>query len=287
MSNEVVLTGVKAINLLKHPNFPEENIFGAEFFDGNEEGETDLVISFTDEYIVTKNGRYSINHLKSDDREIIFKNTNADFYSLLDASIPKSIKILADLTQKLIEIGCPLNSKNLSLDNAKLLCNFLIGDRLPSPHQRSQIYKLAVTSEKHLSWWLKYFSKWLRKVEESKEPEARGRMHLAVLSRYSGNFKQAIEVSNVVEFQRQFFPCSDELLSVLCTTRAATFVDIFEYHFDPELLKAARLTANKAYALTQSKETSAVYRRISKFENELSATNYKRQLNEEYKQWRS
>ena len=92
---------------------------------------------------------------------------------------------------------------------------------------------------------------------------------------------------NVVEFQRQFFPCSDELLSALCTTRAATFVDIFELHFDPELLKAARLTANKAYALTQSKNTSEVYRRISKFENELSAINYKRQLNEAYKQWRS
>ena len=51
LSNEVVLTGAKAINLLKHPKFPQENIFGAEFFDGNEEGETDLVNSFTDQYI--------------------------------------------------------------------------------------------------------------------------------------------------------------------------------------------------------------------------------------------
>ena len=287
MSNEVVLTGAKAINLLKHPKFPQENIFGAEFFDGNEEGETDLVNSFTDQYILTHKGRYSINQLKSDDREIIFKKTNAEFFSLLEASIPKSVKIEADLNQRLIEIGCPLTSKNLSLDNAKLLCNFLTGDRLPSPQQRSKIYKLAMTSEKHLSWWLKYFSKWLSEVEEGKSPEARGRMHLAVLSRYSGNFKQAIEVSNVVEFQRHFFPCSDEILSALCTTRAATFVDIFELHYDPELLKAARLTANKAYALTQSNKTSEVYRRISKFENELSAINYKRQLNAAYKEWRS
>ena len=42
MSNEVVLTGAKAINLLKHPNFPEENIFGAEFFDGNIEFSSNL-----------------------------------------------------------------------------------------------------------------------------------------------------------------------------------------------------------------------------------------------------
>ena len=104
MSDEVVLTGAKAINLLTHINFPQENVFGAEFFDGNEEGETDFIIAFTDGYIVTQKGRYSINQLKSDDREIIFKKTNTKFFSLLDASIPKSLKIEADFNQNLLKL---------------------------------------------------------------------------------------------------------------------------------------------------------------------------------------
>ena len=46
MSEELALTGIKAINLLNCDDFPEENLFMAEFYNGNEEGTTEVIKCF-------------------------------------------------------------------------------------------------------------------------------------------------------------------------------------------------------------------------------------------------
>ena len=81
--------------------------------------------------------------------------------------------------------------------------------------------------------------------------------------------------------------CSNFILSALCTTRAATFLDIFQAHFDPQLLRVARLTANKAYANKQDSMVSAVYQRLSSYERDMEQLEYKAKINEAYKNWSS
>ena len=89
----------------------------------------------------------------------------------------------------------------------------------------------------------------------------------------------------MVEFQSRYFECSNFILSALCTTRAATFLDIFQAHYDPQLLKVARLTANKAYANKKDSMISAVYRRLSKYERDIQQLEYKTKVNNAYKNW--
>ena len=72
---------------------------------------------------------------------------------------------------------------------------------------------------------------------------------------------------------------------MLCTIRAATFLDIFELHFDQNLLTSARKTAKKAYALTRDPEISLAYQRLSKFERAIGAIDYKSRLNEAFRNW--
>ena len=61
------------------------------------------------------------------------------------------------------------------------------------------------------------------------------------------------------------------LLAVLATIRAATFLDIYELHNDKELLSRSRKTIDKAWAISKNQngslhEASLVYKRIEAFE---------------------
>lgn len=62
MAKELILTGAKAINLLKHRTFPSENIFSAKFYDGNDEGREDEIIRFSDGFILPND---NVTHLKN------------------------------------------------------------------------------------------------------------------------------------------------------------------------------------------------------------------------------
>lgn len=110
-------------------------------------------------------------------------------------------------------------------------------------------------------------------------------MYLTFLFRKCSLFEKAIKTSNVVEFGKNRFQCSASLLGIICTIRAATFLDIFEYHNDRELLKITRLTLNKAWANKKSQEASLVYKRLDKLEREIDAEDYKKKVNEAYKNW--
>ena len=74
-------------------------------------------------------------------------------------------------------------------------------------------------------------------------------------------------------------------MSMIATTRAATFLDIFEKHSDPELLRLAKATAGKAWANKKTDETSLVYQRLDKLKREMEEINYKTKVSRAYADW--
>ena len=68
-----------------------------------------------------------------------------------------------------------------------------------------------------------------------------------------------------LNFQSRF-RCPPNLLAILATIRAATFLDIYELHNDKELLFRSRKTIDKAWAISKINgslhEASLVYKRI-------------------------
>src|SRR5210317_870514 len=93
MAKEVILTGAKAINLLKHEAFPSENIFRAKFYDGNENGREDEILRFEGGYILTKVQRYSFEKLRSDDLELIFPEETPELLKLIAEATPEAERI--------------------------------------------------------------------------------------------------------------------------------------------------------------------------------------------------
>ena len=102
---------------------------------------------------------------------------------------------------------------------------------------------------------------------------------------HTGELFKALQTSNVVELSRDKFECHPDLIAVICTVRAATYLDIFEFHNDTELLERARLTINKSWAIKKSSEASLVYKRLDKLKGEILKENYIRSINEAYKDW--
>lgn len=287
MSEELALTGIKAINLLNCADFPEENIFKAEFYNGNEEGTTELIKCFKDGYIFTFENKYAYTHLKSGDRELVFPNSSQELMGLVNKSTPLSERLEQETNEDLKSNGIPNPFLKLELKKKKLLLKAIQNIENPTEYERSEIFEIIKRDGHYISWWVPFYEKWLIQIEANKQPNPIGRLHLAYLTRHSGQFEKAIKLTNVVEFQSRYFECSNFILSALCTTRAATFLDIFQAHYDPQLLKVARLTANKAYANKQDSMISAVYRRLSKYERDIQQLEYKTKVNNAYKNWSS
>ena len=117
MSEELALTGIKAINLLNCADFPEENIFKAEFYNGNEEGTTELIKCFKDGYIFTLENKYAYTHLKSGDRELVFPNSSQELMGLVDKSTPLSERLEQKTNEDLKSNGIPDPFLKLELKN--------------------------------------------------------------------------------------------------------------------------------------------------------------------------
>ena len=287
MSEELALTGIKAINLLNCDDFPEENLFMAEFYNGNEEGTTEVIKCFKDGYIFTLENKYAYTLIKSGDKELVFPNTSAELVGLINKSTPLSEKLEQETNEALKSSGIPDPFLKFEFKKKKLLLKAIQGTKPPTEYERSQIFEIIKRDGYYISWWVPFYENWLKQIEVNKQPDPIGRLHLAYLARHSGQFEKAIKLTNVVEFQRRYFECSNFILSALCTTRAATFLDIFQAHFDPQLLSVARLTANKAYANKQDSLISAVYQRLSSYERDMEQLEYKAKINEAYKNWSS
>jgi hypothetical protein len=118
---------------------------------------------------------------------------------------------------------------------------------------------------------------WVDHVERNRAGSAVGRFDvyrrvgLAVLYRHSGQFDKALAVSEIVELPMNRLEDRNSV-AVLCTTRAATLMDLAEHKAQerPQLLKLARLTLNKANAMSggDSDFVRETYVRLKKLETE-------------------
>jgi len=80
-----------------------------------------------------------------------------------------------------------------------------------------------------------------------------GRMHLCYCFRHTRQLKKAVKASVVIETGGRF-KASRHLISIIETIRAASLLDIFELHNDPEILPIAQKTLGKAWSSNQSQE---------------------------------
>jgi hypothetical protein len=135
-------------------------------------------------------------------------------------------------------------------------------------------------------WADKFFSRWTQGIEAANGgADPLSRIHLSTVLRRLGKLDAAIRVTNVVEFPSSKFRASPSEISILCTVRGATLMDIYERHNDPALLKLARLSLGKAWANAKAEHVSATYRRLDKLEAERSAIEYRERINHAYAMW--
>ena len=119
----------------------------------------------------------------------------------------------------------------------------------------------------------KFISEWIIHSEKQNEGlfDVFRRVLLATLYRHSGQLDKALEASDIVDLPRNRLNGSNSTMSALCTTRAATLMDVAENKPGrrTELLLAARLTLNKANAMSgdDSEEIMAAYKRLKKLDS--------------------
>ena len=281
---EKTLTGTMAIRLIEHPDFPERNVFGALFYEGKDDSEDEMVIHFKDGFIFTEQNKYAVSILKKELAELIFPEPSKELTALIDSLKSIGEKRQEKVDNHLSSIGFPVKLGVASLEEKEFIWSLIDTDNVPSASHRSTFFELAKKST-NLNWCSRFFERWLLAVEKDSGPEPVGRMHLAFVFRQTGLLKQALKVTNVVEFPRGRFRCPPHLMSILATIRAAVFLDIFEKCNDRDLLVFSRKTVNKAWAINRSDEASKVYQRLQKFERLVETEDYKKKIDQAYADW--
>ena len=284
ISKEITLTGSMAITLVNHAEFPETNFFGASFYEGKDDSEDERILSFKDGFIFTEQNKYPFSIFKKELAELIFPEPSKELMGLINSLKSIGEKRQEKVDNHLASIGFPVNLGVFSLEQKEYIWSLVDTATVPSASHRSNFFELAKKTT-NLNWCSRFFERWLLAAEKNNEPEPLGRMHLAYVFRQTGLLKQALEVTNVVEFPRERFKCPPHLLSILATMRAAVFLDIFEKCHDKQLLAFSRKTVNKAWAINKSDEASNVYQRLHKFERLIETENYKARIEQAYKDW--
>ena len=89
------------------------------------------------------------------------------------------------------------------------------------------------------------------------------RILLAIAFRHTGQTQKAVEVSEVVN-EHGKYPNDQGCIAILCTTRAASLMDIAESGSPSpcEILARARKSLNRANAIRNSEEVMLTYRRM-------------------------
>ena len=89
------------------------------------------------------------------------------------------------------------------------------------------------------------------------------RILLAIAFRHTGQYQKAVEVSEVVN-EHGKYPNDQGCIAILCTTRAASLMDIAESGSSSpcEVLARARKSLNRANAIRSSEEVMLTYRRM-------------------------
>ena len=284
MFDEISLSGEKAIKLLMSDGFPSDNRFGLRFYDGNEAGEDEEIASFDDGYICTPTRRYPFSWLRKPDAELIITEKSAELETFLASLSAPFENRMYDVNTRLQAIGLPVAVNTTTLEDREFVLRLTEDSGVPSSSDRSRFFEIAKAST-NLNWCSRFFEEWWKKLRVGVASEPVAIMHLAFIFRHTGRHRDSIMTSNVIEFGRDRFRCSPILMSMIATNRAATFLDIYERHSDPELLRLAKLAVGKAWANQKSDEASNVYQRLDKLKREMEEDNYKARVNQAYADW--
>lgn len=157
---------------------------------------------------------------------------------------------------------------------ANAIRNFDQKGEIPNSDDWERIHELLTHSKTSImKCGAKFISEWIIHSEKHNEGlfDVFRRVLLATLYRHSGQLDKALDASDIVDLPRNRLNGSNSTMSVLCTTRAATLMDVAENKPGrrTELLRAARLTLNKANAMSgeDSEEIMAAYKRLKKLDS--------------------
>lgn len=159
---------------------------------------------------------------------------------------------------------------------ANAIKNFDQEGKVPDGEDWERIHELLTNCKASvMKCGAKFVSEWLIHSEKQNGGlfDVYRRVLLASLYRHSGQLDKALEASGIVDLPRNHLRGNNSTMSVLCTTRAATLMDIAENKpmRRTELLLAARLTLNKANAMSgvDSEEIMVTYKRLKKLDSNI------------------
>ena len=158
-------------------------------------------------------------------------------------------------------------------------------DAVPSERERSKFFDIAKRAEP-MHWAVRHFERWLLNLERGERFDPVGRMHLCYCFRHTRQLEKAVKASVVIEIGGRF-KASPHLISIIATIRAASLLDIFELHNDPEILSIAHKTLGKAWAINKSQEAASVYKRLDALKHIVEEQNYKKRVDAAYVDWAS
>ena len=285
LDDEIIVSGSKGIKLLSLPDFPNANLFGAEVYDGNEAGVTEAVLNFNNGEIVTAEKAYPLSWLNRPSAELIFTKPSSQLHKLLRCTVTLGEARLETVNDQLKAIGFPVTVGTVELEEREFAVKVMESDAVPSERERSKFFDIAKRAEP-MHWTVRHFERWLLNLERGGRFDPVGRMHLCFCFRHTRQLEKAVKASVVIETGGRF-KASPHLVSIIATIRAASLLDIFELHNDPEILPVAQKTLGKAWANQKSQEVASVYKRLDALKRIVEEQNYKKRVDAAYVDWAS
>jgi len=156
---------------------------------------------------------------------------------------------------------------------AEIIENYETKSTLPDNSQWEKLHEIfANRTTTTMRSAIPLITKWLLESENKNNGlfDLYRRVLLAVIFRRTGQLDKALQISDVVNLPRARHLGGFSSVSVLCTTRAATMMDLAEIRNNQrdEYLKAARLALNKANAVSggDADEIRDAYMRLKKLD---------------------
>ena len=285
LDDEIIVSGSKAIRLLSLPNFPKANLFGAEVYDGNDAGATEPVLNFNNGQIATAAKVYPLSWLSRSTSELIFTKPSRQLHELLRGTVTLGEARIETVNDQLKAIGFPVTVSTVELEEREFAVKVMESDAVPSQRERSKFFDIAKRAEP-MHWAVRHFERWLLNLERGERFDPVGRMHLCYCFRHTRQLEKAVKASVVIETGGRF-NASPHLISIIATIRAASLLDIFELHNDPEILPIAQKTLGKAWFNNKSQEAASVYKRLDALKRIVEEQNYKKRVDAAYVDWAS
>ena len=285
LDDEIIVSGSKAIKLISLPDFPSENLFGAEVYDGNEAGVTEPVLSFNNGEIATAQRSYSVSWFNRSTSELIFTKPSPQLRELLRHTVTAGEARLEMANGQLKAIGFPVTTSTVELEEREFSLRLMESVAVPSEKERSKFFDIAKRAEP-MHWAVRHFERWLLYLEKGERFDPVGRMHLCYCFRHTRHLEKAVKASVVIETGGRL-KAPPKLISMIATIRAASMLDIFELHNDPEILSITEKTLGKAWFNDKSQEAAAVYKRLDALKRLVEEQNYKRRVDVAYVDWAS